>query len=60
MSEFFCKSCAEKTNESESLTVGILGHKECIVCGRNVDASTEEYSVFRDGAKDRLLKQHKK
>lgn len=54
MTEFFCVECADKSDEVESLTVGCLGVRECVVCGRKVNCQTEDYHVFRDGAKTRL------
>ena len=54
MTEFFCPECAAKSDESESLCVGCLGIRACDVCGRKVNCQTEDYNVFRDGAKARL------
>ena len=54
MTEFFCNECADKSDEAESLCLGCLGVHTCVVCGRKVDCQTENYHVFREGAKARL------
>jgi len=54
MVEFFCKSCAARTAETESLTLGKIGIHECVVCGRKIDCQKEKYYIFREGAKERF------
>ena len=53
MSEFFCKECADGTDEVEELCVAMLGKHECVVCGKTVNAMAEPYSVFHNGALSR-------
>lgn len=59
MVEFFCQQCADKSDESESLSLGARGIRECCLCGRKVDAMSERYSIFREGAEERFKSRNK-
>ena len=54
MTEFFCTECADKSDETEELTLGCLSIRQCDVCGRKVDCLKEAYHFFPGGAKARL------
>lgn len=59
MVEFFCESCAnvveDLLGEQESLSVGALCIRCCVVCSFPVDTARERYSFFRYGTYKRLI-----
>ena len=51
MTEFWCASCADQLEpEPERLSVGCLGSRPCVACGKMVDCGKDQYAVLRDGA----------